>query len=346
MTKPLLILDQHFRTVDELFSPNAFGALASLCQIEGGEDKPMDPARINALLEDAEFLIAAQPTLTANQITSAKKMRAIMEVSGAFHDGLDYDACFDAGIEVLSCAPGFRYSVAEMTLAMILAGARGLVAEHERFRDGTEGWLEDRPATDFSLYGQSVGFIGYGQIARETHRLLAPFMPKVSAYDPWLNGGQSDVTLCDLDDLVAASRVLVVTASPSAENKALLSKELIQKLPHGALVVVVSRAHCVDFDALMAEAETGRIRVATDVFPHEPIPPDDPLRRASNVILSPHRAAAVPGGRHPIGDMIVHDISAIIEGRPERQMKPADPDRVASLIGGQRQIQAVETVRS
>ena len=56
-----------------------------------------------------------------------------------------------------------------MTLAMMLGAGRGLVEEHEAFRRGDESWLDDRPETDFSLYRQTIGFIGFGQISRETH---------------------------------------------------------------------------------------------------------------------------------------------------------------------------------
>lgn len=68
----------------------------------------------------------------------APHLRTIVEVSGAFPDKIDYTACFEAGIEVLSCAPGFRQSVTEIGLAMALAGARRLAHEHEAFRAGRE----------------------------------------------------------------------------------------------------------------------------------------------------------------------------------------------------------------
>jgi hypothetical protein len=59
------------------------------------------------------------------------------------------------------------------------------------------------------------------------------------------------------------------------------------------------------------------------------------------VILSPHRAAAVPGGRQLIGDMILHDVRAILEGRAERQLKVAEPQLVAGLVAAQQQMNAM-----
>lgn len=340
MPKPRLILDQHFRQVEELFSPQTYDALEQVCEVIGGQNWPMDRARLLRHLPDAHFLVASKPQLTAAEIAAAPNLAATIEVSGAFQSGLDYAACFGRGIEVLSCMPGFQRAVAEMALGMIIAGARGLVVEHENFRRRSEHWLADNPLTDFTLYGQSVGFVGYGAIARETHRLLMPFAPVVQAHDPWLP--EAEVPLVGLETLLTRNRVVVVAASPTAENEAMISAELIGRIPRGTLVVLISRAHCVDFPALVAAAETGQIRLATDVFPDEPIPLDDRIRDLRNVILSPHRAAAVPGGRQPIGDMILHDIRAILDGRPERRLKAADPDRVASLTAAVKPVKMLE----
>ncbi len=336
MTKPLLILDQYFRLIDELFSADTWRALKETCEIVGGVDAEMPRETFLSALPDASFVVAAHPALNAEEIAGAAKLKAVIEVSGAFQQGLDYEACFARGIDVLSCAPGFRFAVAEMALGMILAGGRGLVTEHEGFRNGTERWLADNADTDFTLFGQSVGFVGYGMIARETQRLLAPFGPKVTAYDPWLNA--AEVPLVDLDTVLTTSRVVVITASPTAENRAMISADLVDRIPDNTLVVLVSRAHCVDFDALTAAAVAGRIRFATDVYPDEPLAADHPIRRAANVILSPHRAAAVDRGRQPIGDAILHDLRAILAGSDDRLLKRADPERVASLSSAHKEL--------
>ncbi len=337
--KPKLIMDQHFRKRDELFSTARFEALQGLCDVVGGEDRPMPADLMRANVSDMTFLVAARPTLDRDDIERAKNLKGVIEVSGTFQEGLDYQACFERGIEVLSCAPGFRYAVAEMAVGMMIAGARGLVQEHEGFRNGTEHWLADNSPVDFTLYRQDIGFVGYGGIARECHRLLAPFSPTVRAFDPWLKSGDvagNDVRLCDLDELVSQSRCLVVAASPTDENWQLIGKREIAAMRAGTLVVVISRSHLVDFDALLAAAASGQLRVAIDVFPSEPVGPDDPVRSAPNVILSPHRAAAVDGGRHPIGDMIVGDVGNILAGRQDRLLQAANPASIQRILGAPR----------
>ena len=104
-------------------------------------------------------------------------------------------------------------------------------------------------------------------------------------------------------------------------------------MPQGALLVLLSRAHLVDFDAMHEALDAGKIRAAVDVFPGEPTGSEDPIRRNGNVILSPHRAAAVPGGRHLIGEMILGDVRNLVSGTDARCLSKADIRRTAILAG-------------
>ncbi|MGN6102028.1 MAG: NAD(P)-dependent oxidoreductase, partial [Devosia sp.] len=283
------------------------------------------------------FYIALKPgAMSSAQLQAASRLQAIIEVGGGFPVGVDYEQCFARGIEVLCCAPGFRNSVAEMALAMVLAGGRGLVAEHEAFRAGKEDWYSDNTSTDFSLYGQQVGFIGFGSIGRECARLMQPFAPKILAYDPWLSpevAKEFGAELTQIEDVMRRSRCVIVAAAPTSENRGLIDARLLALMPRGGLLVVVSRAHLVDFEALEASVRMGHIRVATDVFPEEPLPQDSALRQLEGVILSPHRAAAVRGGRQLIGSMILSDIRLMLAGEEPRSLQRAQPDKVAQMVG-------------
>lgn len=336
MSKPVVIIDPDWRRMDELFSPSAQSALRERYDVIWGQDGSIPSDVLAQALPEAEVLIAATPHVDADTLRRSPNLRTIIEVSGAFPDTIDYLACFDAGIEVLSCAPGFRQSVAEMGLAMALAGARGLVDEHEAFRKGDERWLADREDTDFSLFGADVGFVGFGQIAQEITRLMTPFAPRVRAFDPWLPEAVAhafQAELCSLDQVMTHSRCLFVTAAPSSENHHLIDLASLKRMPRNALLVVLSRAHLVDFEALKSELESGRIRACIDVFPYEPVARDDGLRTKPNVVLSPHRAAAVAGGRQLIGDMIFADLDSIRLGASERKLSVARLETIAVLAG-------------
>lgn len=327
--KPRVVLDPCWRRLDELFSPGDLASLRGEFDVIWAQGAPMPEAELAAALEWAFAYIAATPRLDAAGLAAAPNLRAVIEVSGAFPDTIDYDACAERGVEVLCCAPGFRQPVAEMALAMTLGGARGLFAEHEAFRKGEERWLEDYEGRDFSLFGATIGFVGYGQIAREIHRLITPFGVSVLAFDPWLDPARAaaaGVTLLDLHQVMRTSRCLYVTAAPTTENKGMIDAHGLAQLPDAAMVVLVSRAHLVDFSALLSEVATGRIRAAIDVFPTEPLPPDHTARRLPGLILSPHRAAAVEGGRQLIGRLILDDLRLL-----SRRQNPANLQRARVL---------------
>jgi phosphoglycerate dehydrogenase-like enzyme len=336
MGKPVAIVDPHWRRLEEVFAPADLSRLADTCEIVWARNEPIPEDVLSAALPVASFLIAAQPAVTAATLARAPELKAVIEVSGAFPDTVDYAACAARGIEVLSCAPGFRNSVAEMAVGLMLAGARGIVGEHEAFRAGGEHWLEDHAGRDFTLYGARVGFVGLGSIAREIVRLLAPFAPRFEAFDPWVSNAAANelgVELVDLPNLMSNNRCVVVAAAPTRENRGLVGATELAQLPRGALLVLISRAHLVDFEALAAAVASGRIRAAVDVFPIEPMPPNDPVRTLPGIVLSPHRAAAVEGGRHLIGRMIVDDLAQLIAGKPPSSLQRASVAQVQAIAG-------------
>lgn len=338
MSKPVALLDPQWRRLDELFAQTDLDELGQLCDLVWAKQEPMPESLRMEALTNATFYLSSLPIVDAAQLEKATKLRAVIELYGAFPDTIDYPACFARGVDVLATGPGMRGSVAEMAVAMALSGARGLVQEHELFRVGKEHWLNDNPQTDFSLYGQSIGFVGFGSIAKECCRLLAPFEPAVSVYDPWLDAKVADdfgTKMVSLEELARTSRCFFVTAAPTKTNEGVVSKAIIDALPHAALLVLVSRAHLIDFDALIAAAGEGRIRAAIDVFPLEPLAENHPLRSMQNVILSPHRAAAVSGGRQLMGRLVLEDIKLMIAGQEPANLQRARPEYVGDLAGVQ-----------
>ena len=326
--RPVVFLDPHWRQVSELFSEADLARLRGMAELRWARDDKAGPVD----LSDVDVLIQTEPRVTSDVLDAAPHLSAVIEVSGAFPASIDYAACAARGVEVLSCAPGFREAVAEMALGMLIAGARGLVAEHEAFRQGLEGWLADREGRDWTLFGAEIGFVGYGSIAREIHRLLTPFGVRVRAHDPWV-GEAEGVTFGPLDEVLERSQAVLVCAAPTTENRGLIGRAEIAQMRDRALLAVISRAHLVDFETCVEAAMAGRIAFATDVFPEEPLPAGHPIRQAPNVILSPHRAAAVPGGRQPIGRMIVDDIALMIAGEPPRHLQRAAGRDLAALTG-------------
>jgi phosphoglycerate dehydrogenase-like enzyme len=134
------------------------------------------------------------------------------------------------------------------------------------------------------------------------------------------------VTPASLEELIATSRFLFVLAVPSASNRALLDREMLERIPPDAILLLMSRSHLVDFDALTELVTAGRFRAAVDVYPQEPLPHDHPIRKAPGVILSSHRAGAILEAIQNIGRIAVRDLEAVLRGLPPQEMQSAQPE--------------------
>lgn len=325
-----VIVAPYPRTMAEIFSPEDLGRLGKFAQIVWARDEEMPQDEFAAALSDAWAVIGFSPSLNSQRLDKAEKLRTIVEVGGHFPPSIDYRACFERGIRVLSCAPAFASQVAEMALALVLASCRGILPAHLAFRGGREEWQADRPG-DFTLFGQDLGFIGFGSIARELTALLRPFGCRIRVFDPWLTDSVIAASGClpaPLEDVMEQSRAVFVLATPTPENAGLISRDLIARMQQDALLVLVSRAHLVDFDALVEAADAGRIQAAIDVFPSEPMPRLAAVRTSRNVVLSPHRAASIRRERQAIGRMTVDDLELIARGLPPLVMQVAQPESI------------------
>jgi phosphoglycerate dehydrogenase-like enzyme len=326
--KPRVVVDPHFRRMDEIFSPEDRMRLRDTVEVVWGQDQQMPADIAGTALRDAIAVVCSGWPYGA-ALEQAPKLRVIIDVGGGFPPGLDYKLCFTRQIHVLTCAPAFAHQVAEMALGLALAASRDIVVGDRAMRAGTEGWTHAGNIGTFLLYGKLIGFIGFGNLAQALRLLLAPFDCPIAVYDPWLSAGylkSAGVTPMALEQLLETCRVIFVLASPTTQNSAMLSRSLLERIRPDAVLVLISRAHVVDFEALTELVLAGRFKVAIDVFPNEPLAPDHPIRQAPSAVLSAHRAGSVKEGLWQIGTMVVDDLEAIVRGLPPRRLQAATPE--------------------
>jgi phosphoglycerate dehydrogenase-like enzyme len=331
--KEKVILDPHFRRMANIFTDHDLERLHSVCDVVWAKDEPMPEERIEEVRSEVVAIISGW--WRHGDVRRYPKLRAVMEVGGGFPspESLDYAACFARGVRVLSCAPAFGPAVAEMALGLALACARQIAWTDRAFRTDEPNWshtdFETAIGDTFTLYGKTAGFIGFGGLARALKPLLAPFGCPVQVYDPWLTDTylrEQGVTPVDLDTLLSTSRFIYVLAVPSASNRALLSREKLSLIAPDAVLLLMSRSHLVDFDALTEMLLEGRFRAAVDVYPEEPLPQDHPIRQAEHAVLSSHRAGAIGEALLNIGRLVTNDVEAICRGLAPRYMQVAQPE--------------------
>ena len=172
-------------------------------------------------------------------------------------------------------------STAELALTLVLASLRGIpgfVRAQDR-GEWTFGW---HPA----LADRRVMIVGYGAIGEAIERRLEPFEVEVVRVARNARAGVHAID--ELPALLPDADVVVLVVPLTDATRGLVDAEFLARMKEGALLVNVARGAVVVTDDLVAALHSGRIRAATDVAEVEPLPADDPLWAAPNLLISPH----------------------------------------------------------
>lgn len=318
MGRPLILVDPLPRTLDLICDGPTRAKLESLGEIVVHESSRMPDEMVERHLQDVA-IIMGQTRMHRDRLERARKLRAIIDVETNFTDAIDYEYCFAHGIHVLTPGSAFADAVAEAALGMTIDLARGITAADRAMRDGTEAYGLDANTESFSLFGESVGFIGFGDLARAFHRLIAPFNCRISVHDPWVPDyvlAKRGCAAVPLEQLLSQCRVILVFAGVTSENQGFLDRAKLSLIRRDAIFLLMSRAAVVDFPAFTDLVQQGRFRAATDVFPVEPVPKDDPVRRIDGLLLSAHRTGGMREALYDIGRQAVADAELILKGLP------------------------------
>jgi phosphoglycerate dehydrogenase-like enzyme len=326
--KPLVIVDPLPRTLDAICDAETRRRLEALGRLVVSEDRPMPDDEVERLLPEADLLIG-QTAMPRARLDRARKLKAIFNVETNFLPNVDYQACQERGIWVLSPTAAFAAVVAESALSMAIDLARGIGAADRAFRAGRERYGLEGNEGCFQFTGAPVGIIGFGDLGRAVRALLVPFRNPVAVHDPWLPDElvrAHDCRPTSLAEVLSTSKVVFVLASVTTENQGFLGKRELGLLQDGAVLLLMSRAAVVDFPELVRQATSGRIRAGIDVFPEEPVPADAAVRSAGDgVLLSAHRTGGMPEALRLIGRMTVADAELILRGLPPQLCRRADP---------------------
>ncbi len=204
---------------------------------------------------------------------------------------VDVAAATARGIPVLR-APGRNAdAVAEVTVGLLLAVTRSLLAADRDVRAGEvyrDGSIPYQRFRGWQLAGRTAGLVGLGAVGRATRWRLEGLGMTVITSDPFA----VDATH-DLDDLLAEADVVSMHAAVTPETLGLISVERVDGMKPGAVYVNSARAGLHDLDALTAALLSGHLSAAAlDHFEGEHLAPDHPLVALPNVILTPHIGGA------------------------------------------------------
>jgi len=280
----------------------------------------------NGHIEDddalVELLASAQVVVAMRERTSFSRARLerlpdlrLLVTTGPRNAAIDLDAARERGIQVRGTG-GLTAPTVELTWGLILALARSIPAEDRQLRDG--GWQHTLGA---DLEGATLG-VGLGRLGSRVASIGQAFGMRVCAWSQHLDHERAraiGVEPVDRDTLFAQADILTLHLVLSERTRGLVGEAELRAMKSTALLVNTSRGPLVDEHALLDALRSGTIAgAALDVFDHEPLPADHPLRGLPNVVLTPHLGYVSRGNYAIFYGEVVEDITAWLRGEPLR----------------------------
>jgi D-3-phosphoglycerate dehydrogenase / 2-oxoglutarate reductase len=248
---------------------------------------PDEPTLLRLAPGCVGWLAGVEP-ITRRVLEAAPTVRVISR-NGAGTDAIDLDAAADLGVSVERAAGANARSVAELTIALVLAGLRRLPAQAAALAVGEWHRLPGREAL-----GLRLGVVGCGAVGGEVATLGGALGMRVTGYDPYPRERFTPAPgfrYVGLAELLAGSDVITLHAPAPEGGAPLLGAAQLATVPPGCLLVNAARASLVDEAAVLAALEDGRLAgYATDVHHHEP-PGRTQLLAHPRVIATPHVGA-------------------------------------------------------
>ncbi|MFB6769037.1 D-2-hydroxyacid dehydrogenase family protein [Streptomyces sp. NPDC056337] len=265
----------------------------------------------------------------ASLIARLPRLRLIV-ASGMRNSVIDYAAAEAHGVTVCGTASSSAPPV-ELTWALILGLARGIVREGNGLREGGP-WQQTVGA---DLHGRRLGLLGLGKIGSRVAAVGLAFGMRVSAWSRNLTRERADEVGVELapskEALLRDADFVSVHLALGDRTRGLLGPAELALLKPTAYLINTSRAAIVDQDALLAALHEGRIAGAgVDVFGTEPLPAGHPMRTAPRLLATPHLGYVSQANYATYYGQAVEAIRAHLDGSPVRRLPVAPaPDAQA-----------------
>ena len=267
---------------------------------------------------DVDVILASHlETISRGVMEAAPRLRLVI-VPFIGTDKIDISAATRLGVLVAnSPTPENFVAVAEATIGLILMLLKRVKHNEAKLRRGE--WAQRQDRGEF-LFGKTVGLVGLGRVGSHVARRLVNWDVRLLASDPYIPMAQAealDVTLVDLDTVLAESDVVSLHASLTDETRGLIGEKELRRMKATAVLVNTARGEMADEEALARAIGEGWIAgAAVDAFVKEPLPPGNPLRDVDpeRLILTPHNVSHSEAGRRANFRLAFEQILAATRG--------------------------------
>jgi phosphoglycerate dehydrogenase-like enzyme len=283
--------------------------LAARAQLVYHDTLPGSEDRLIERLDGAEVVlnIRSSTRFTERVFEACPRLR-LVSVWGTGADHIDLAAAARRGVRITNTPGVSAVSIAEHTLALLLAVARRIPQMDASVRRGE--WLRGQGV---QLRGKVCGVVGLGAVGREFARLAGALGMRVIAWTvhPRLVSG---VELVELDELCRTSDVISLHVRLSPVTLGLIGAAHFAAMKPGVILINTARGPIVDEQALIDALCEGRIAGAgLDVFSAEPLPAGHPISQLPNLVLTPHCAGITPEALEAGLQMAVENIWGFLE---------------------------------
>jgi len=281
-------------------------------------DRPSSPDEQIARAKDATILLNSRGAVRwpGDVLRQLPKLKFIT-VFGIGTDSIDLVTARELGITVSNIPGKTAPVVAEHAFALMLAAAKRVVFQTGELRAGRWGTRID----NVYLHGKTLGIVGVGNIGSRMAQLGKAMGMNVIAwtFHPTPErAARLGVEFVALDDLLQRSDVVSLHLGLTDQSRGIIGTRELGLMKRGALLVNTGRGPLVDEAALIEALESGHLAGAgLDVYPQEPLPPDAPILRCQQVVLTPHNADSTPEGLDFLNEGAVENAIAFLDGKPQ-----------------------------
>ena len=269
-------------------------------------------------LAGAEGLLCNNNLPVNGALFAAAPALRVVSGFGVGYNNVDVDEATKRGVAICNTPGVLNAAVADLTMGLILAASRGLVANVAYVRDG--GWSARQPAPPlgFDIAGKTLGIVGFGRIGRAVAARARAFGVKVIFYDLFEEPGDGEeARYRPLLELMAESDIVSIHTNLTPESTHLIGVRELARMKPGAWIVNTARGPAIDEVALAAALHAGRVGgAALDVLETEPPPAGAPILSAPNTIIVPHIGSATVETRAAMLDLCLSNLEAAIQHVP------------------------------
>ncbi|MBI4923129.1 MAG: D-glycerate dehydrogenase [Devosia nanyangense] len=297
------------------------------------DDAPYSADGLVAALAGREVLVSSiTDRIDADLIARLPETVKLIAQFGNGFDNIDIEAAYAAGLTVTNTPSVLTEDTADMAMMLMLALPRRLVEGAEVLpRDGTwpgwsPTWMLGR-----RLRGKALGIVGMGRIGSAVAARAKTFGLTIHYFSrnrrpPALEDKLDAQFHESLDEMAEAVEILSLHTPLTRDTHHILSRERIGRMRPEAFVVNVSRSELIDEDALVEAISAGRLSgAALDVFENRHGISEKllDLARAHKIVLTAHMASATLEARIEMGETVIVNIRAFIDGhQPPHRVLP------------------------